>query len=188
YGKIVYPTDFDATKKYPGVYYLYNGPHVQLVQNTYPASGNLWYELLAQNGYVVFTLDGRGSSNRGLKFEQAIFRQLGTVEINDHMKGVDYLKSLPFVDGSRMGLHGWSYGGFMTTSIMLRKPGVFKAAVAGGPVIDWSLYEIMYTERYMDTPQENQKGYADNNLLNRVKDLKGKLLMIHGAIDDVVMW
>jgi dipeptidyl-peptidase-4 len=188
YGKIIYPVGFDANKKYPVVYYLYNGPHVQLVQNTYPASGNLWYELLAQKGYVVFTMDGRGSSNRGLKFEQAIFRQLGTVEINDHMKGVDYLKSLSFVDEKRMGLHGWSYGGFMTTSIMLRKPGVFKAAVAGGPVIDWSLYEIMYTERYMDSPQENPKGYAENNLLHRVKDLKGKLLMIHGAQDDVVVW
>lgn len=188
FGKIIYPVNFDASKKYPVVYYLYNGPHVQLVQNTYPASGNLWYELLAQKGYVVFTMDGRGSSNRGLKFEQAIFRQLGTVEINDHMKGVAYLQSLPFVDANRMGLHGWSYGGFMTTSIMLRQPGVFKAAVAGGPVIDWSLYEIMYTERYMDTPSENPKGYADNNLLKRVKDLKGKLLMIHGAQDDVVVW
>lgn len=188
FGKLVYPTDFDPNKKYPVIYYLYNGPHVQLVQNTYPASGNLWYELLAQKGYAVFTLDGRGSSNRGAAFEQAIFRQLGTLEINDHLKGVAYLKSLPFIDGNRMGVHGWSYGGFMTTSLMLRQPDVFKVAVAGGPVIDWSMYEIMYTERYMDSPQDNPKGYADNNLLTKTKNLKGKLLMIHGAQDDVVVW
>lgn len=188
FGKLIYPTDFDPNKKYPVIYYLYNGPHVQLVQNTYPASGNLWYELLAQKGYAVFTLDGRGSSNRGAAFEQAIFRQLGTLEINDHLKGVAYLKSLPFIDGSRMGVHGWSYGGFMTTSLMLRQPDVFKVGVAGGPVIDWSMYEIMYTERYMDSPQDNPKGYADNNLLTKTKNLKGKLLMIHGAQDDVVVW
>lgn len=188
FGKLIYPTDFDPSKKYPVIYYLYNGPHVQLVQNTYPASGNLWYELLAQKGYAVFTLDGRGSSNRGAAFEQAIFRQLGTLEINDHLKGVAYLKSLPFIDGNRMGVHGWSYGGFMTTSLMLRQPDVFKVGVAGGPVIDWSMYEIMYTERYMDSPQDNPKGYADNNLLTKTKNLKGKLLMIHGAQDDVVVW
>lgn len=188
FGKIIYPTNFDPNKKYPVIYYLYNGPHVQLVQNTYPASGNLWYDLLAQKGYVVFTLDGRGSSNRGLAFEQAIFRQLGTLEIQDHLKGVAYLKSQSFVDTNKMGVHGWSYGGFMTTSLMLRQPDVFKVGVAGGPVIDWSMYEIMYTERYMDSPKENPKGYTDNNLLTKTKNLKGKLLMIHGAQDDVVVW
>lgn len=188
YGKLIYPTGFDLSKKYPVIVYLYNGPHVQLVTNTFPASGNLWYEYMAQHGYLVFTMDGRGSGNRGLKFEQATFRQLGTVEMNDQLKGVDYLKSLSFVDADRMGVHGWSFGGFMTTSLMLRHPGVFKCAVAGGPVIDWSMYEIMYTERYMDTPQENPKGYADNNLLTKTKNLKGKLLMIHGAQDNVVVW
>ncbi|RQO32337.1 S9 family peptidase [Taibaiella sp. KBW10] len=188
FGKIVYPANFDRTKKYPTIVYLYNGPHVQLVTNTYPASGNLWYEYMAQRGYVIFTMDGRGSGNRGQKFEQATFRQLGTVEMNDQLVGVQYLKSLPFVDAARMGVHGWSFGGFMTTSLMLRHPGVFKVGVAGGPVIDWSLYEIMYTERYMDMPQENPKGYADNNLLTKVDQLKGKLLMIHGAQDDVVVW
>lgn len=188
YGKIIYPTGFDAKKKYPVIVYLYNGPHVQLITNNFPASGNLWYEYMAQHGYIVFTMDGRGSGNRGLKFEQATFRQLGTNEMNDQLKGVEYLKSLPFVDGNRMGVHGWSFGGFMTTSLMLRHPGVFKCAVAGGPVIDWSMYEIMYTERYMDTPQENPDGYADNNLLTKVQHLKGKLLMIHGAQDPVVVW
>ncbi|WP_294304863.1 S9 family peptidase [uncultured Chryseobacterium sp.] len=188
YGKIILPTNFDPNKKYPVIVYLYNGPHLQLVTNTFPASGNLWYEYMAQNGYIIFTMDGRGSANRGMKFEQAVFRNLGTNEMNDQMKGVEYLKSLPYVDAGRMGIHGWSFGGFMTTSFMLRKPDVFKVGVAGGPVIDWSMYEIMYGERYMDTPQENPQGYATANLLDKVQNLKGKLLMIHGAQDDVVVW
>lgn len=188
YGKIILPTDFDAGKKYPVIVYLYNGPHLQLVTNTFPASGNLWYEYMAQNGYIIFTMDGRGSANRGMKFEQAVFRNLGTTEMNDQMKGVDFLKSLPYVDAQRMGIHGWSFGGFMTTSFMLRKPDVFKVGVAGGPVIDWKMYEIMYGERYMDTPEENPQGYAAANLLDKVQNLKGKLLMIHGAQDDVVVW
>lgn len=188
YGKMILPTDFDASKKYPAIVYLYNGPHLQLITNTFPASGNLWYEYMAQNGYIIFTMDGRGSANRGLKFEQAVFRNLGTTEMNDQMKGVEYLQSLPYVDSERLGIHGWSFGGFMTTSFMLRKPDVFKVGVAGGPVIDWSMYEIMYGERYMDTPQENPQGYATANLLDKVQNLKGKLLMIHGAQDDVVVW
>ncbi len=188
YGKLIYPVNFDPAKKYPVIVYLYNGSHVQLITNSFPASGNLWYEYMAQHGYVIFSMDGRGSSNRGLKFEQATHRQLGTREMEDQLQGVTYLKSLPFVDADRMGVHGWSFGGFMTTSLMLRHPGVFKVAVAGGPVIDWSMYEIMYTERYMDSPQDNPKGYADNNLLTKTQNLKGKLLMIHGAQDDVVVW
>lgn len=188
YGKIILPTNFDPNKKYPAIVYLYNGPHLQLVTNNFPASGNLWYEYMAQHGYIIFTMDGRGSSNRGLKFEQAVFRNLGTNEMNDQMKGVEYLKSLPYVDAGRMGIHGWSFGGFMTTSFMLRYPEVFKVGVAGGPVIDWKMYEIMYGERYMDTPQENPEGYAKANLLDKVQNLKGKLLMIHGAQDDVVVW
>lgn len=188
FGKIILPTDFDPHKKYPAIVYLYNGPHLQLITNSFPASGNLWYEYMAQNGYIIFTMDGRGSSNRGMKFEQAVFRNLGTTEMSDQMKGVEYLKSLPYVDNEKLGIHGWSYGGFMTTSFMLHQPEVFKVGVAGGPVIDWSMYEIMYGERYMDTPQENPEGYAKSNLLDKVQNLKGKLLMIHGAQDDVVVW
>lgn len=188
YGKLILPTGFDASKKYPVIVYLYNGPHLQLITNSFPASGNLWYEYMAQRGYVVFSMDGRGSSNRGLKFEQAVFGNLGTTEMDDQMKGVEYLKSLPYVDAGKMGIHGWSFGGFMTTSFMLKHPEVFKVGVAGGPVIDWSMYEIMYTERYMDTPKENLEGYAKANLLDKVQNLKGKLLMIHGAQDDVVVW
>ena len=188
YGKIILPLNFDSTKKYPVVVYLYNGPHVQLVKNTFPASGNLWYEYMAQHGYIMFVMDGRGSSNRGRAFEQATFRQLGTKEMDDQLKGVAYLKSLKYVDANRMGIHGWSFGGFMTTSMMLRHPGVFKVGVAGGPVMDWSMYEIMYTERYMDTPKENPKGYADAQLYDKIKNLKGKLLLIHGTDDTTVVW
>lgn len=182
------PTDFDSTKKYPVLVYLYNGPHSQLVTNRWMAGGELWYQYMAQKGFIVFTLDGRGTSYRGKDFEQAIHRQLGTKEIEDQLKGVEYLKSLSYVDGNRLGVHGWSYGGFMTTSLMTRNAGVFKVGAAGGPVIDWSYYEIMYGERYMDMPQENKEGYDKNNLLNHVDKLKGKLLMIHGAQDDVVVW
>ncbi|CAL1517644.1 DPP IV N-terminal domain-containing protein [Chitinophaga sp. MM2321] len=188
YGKLILPVDFDSTKKYPVIVYLYNGPNVQLIRNTFPYSGNLWYEYMAQRGYVIFTMDGRGSANRGMAFEQATFRELGTVEMNDQLQGVAYLHSLPFINRQKMGVHGWSYGGFMTTSLMLRHPGVFQAAVAGGPVIDWSMYEIMYTERYMDTPQENPEGYAAANLLTQTKNLQGHLLLIHGTNDDVVVW
>ena len=188
YAKIILPTDFDPTKKYPVIVYLYNGPHLQLVTNSFPASGNLWYEFMAQKGYIIFTMDGRGSSNRGLKFEQAIFRNAGETEMKDQIKGVEYLKSLPYVDAQKMGIHGWSYGGFMTTSFMLKHPEIFKVGVAGGPVIDWNMYEIMYTERYMDSPKTNPEGYKKANLLDKVQNLKGNLLMIHGAQDNVVVW
>lgn len=187
YARIIKPTDFDSTKKYPVLVYLYNGPHSQLVTNTWMAGGELWYQYMAQKGFIVFTIDGRGTDNRGKDFSQATHRQLGTKEMEDQLKGVDYLKSLAYVDGNRIGIHGWSFGGFMTTSLMTRNPGIYKVGVAGGPVIDWTYYEIMYTERYMDMPQENKEGYEKNNLLNYVDKLKGKLLMIHGAQDPVVV-
>lgn len=188
YGKLILPVKFNERKKYPVVVYLYNGPHVQLIRNTFPESGNLWYEYMAQRGYVVFTMDGRGSANRGYDFESAMWGKLGTVEMEDQLKGVEYLKSLPFVDSKRMGVHGWSFGGFMTTSLMLRHPGVFKVGVAGGPVMDWKMYEIMYTERYMNTSEENPQGYEDANLLTKTKNLRGKLLLIHGTDDATVVW
>jgi dipeptidyl-peptidase 4 len=188
YGRILLPANFDANKKYPVIVYLYNGPHVQLIKNTFPESGNLWYDYLTQHGYIVFTMDGRGSGNRGFEFESATFGKLGTIEMEDQMIGVKYLQSLPYVDANKMGIHGWSFGGFMATSFMLRKPDIFKVAVAGGPVMDWNKYEIMYTERYMDSPEKNKKGYDDNNLLTKTNNLKGKLLLIHGTDDDVVVW
>ena len=188
YGKLILPTDFDSTKKYPTIVYLYNGPNVQLIHNSFPESGNLWYEYMAQHGYIIFTMDGRGSWNRGLAFEQSTYRKLGDVEMEDQLKGVEYLKKLSYVDADRMGIHGWSFGGFMTTSMMVKHPGIFKCAVAGGPVMDWKMYEVMYTERYMSTPKENPDGYAKAGLLDKVKGLNGKLLLIHGTSDDVVVW
>jgi dipeptidyl-peptidase-4 len=185
--RLIKPSNFDASKKYPVVVYVYNGPHAQLVTNNFLGGASLWMNYLAEKGYLVFTVDGQGSANRGRDFEQIIYRQLGTQEIEDQMVGVEWLKSQPYVDASRMAVHGWSYGGFMTTSIMLRKPGVFKVGVAGGPVIDWALYEVMYCERYMDTPQENPEGYKASDVTQYVKNLQGDLLMIHGADDDVVV-
>lgn len=186
--RIITPPNMEPGKKYPVVVYVYGGPHAQMVTNSWLGGSNLWMQYMAQQGYIMFTVDNRGSNNRGFEFENATHRQLGTVEMEDQLKGVEYLKSLPYVDAERLGVHGWSYGGFMTTSLMSRKPGTFKAGVAGGPVIDWKYYEIMYTERYMDSPEQNKEGYDKNNLLNYVKDLQGKLLMIHGTVDDVVVW
>jgi dipeptidyl-peptidase-4 len=188
YCRMYLPVDFDAKKKYPVVVYLYNGPHSQMVSNSWLSGTDLWYHYMAQRGFIMFTLDGRGTAYRGKKFEQAIHRQLGTPEMEDQLCGVNYLKTLPYVDTNRMGVHGWSYGGFMTSSLMTRYPNVFKAGVAGGPVIDWSYYEIMYGERYMDSPQENPDGYKNNNVLNHIGNLKGKLLLIHGTDDNVVVW
>jgi dipeptidyl-peptidase-4 len=189
YARLITPPGFDPSKKYPAVIYVYGGPHVQLVTDSWLGGGNLWMQMMAEKGYVVFTVDSRGSGNRGLPFEQATFRQLGTQELADQLKGVDYLKSLPYVDAQRIGVHGWSYGGFMTTTMLTRAPeGTFKVGVAGGPVIDWRLYEVMYTERYMDTPEQNPEGYQKANLLGYVPNLKAPLLMIHGTVDDVVVW
>ena len=187
YTRLIKPSNFDATKKYPVLVYVYGGPHAQMITNSYLDGANLWMYWMAEQGYLVFTVDNRGSDNRGFAFESVIHAQLGNNEIDDQMKGVEYLKSLPYVDGNRLAVHGWSYGGFMTTSLMTRKSDTFKVGVAGGPVIDWKWYEVMYGERYMDTPAENQKGFDQANVTNYAKDLKGKLLLIHGTNDDVVV-
>lgn len=188
YMNLYKPVNYDANKKYPVVVYWYGGPHAQLITNGWNAgAGDYWSRYMAQNGYVVLTVDVRGSDNRGKAFEQSMFRRAGEVQMEDMMNAVDYLKSQPYVDAENMGLFGWSFGGFATTDFMLTHPGVFKAAVAGGPVINWQFYEVMYTERYMDTPQENPEGYAATYLSNRVDQLKGKLLLIHGQQDPVVV-
>ncbi len=186
--RLIKPIDFDPSKKYPVIVYVYGGPHAQLVSDSWLGGAGLFLNYLAQQGFAVFTLDNRGSANRGRDFEQAIFRNLGEQEINDQMTGVEYLQSLPWIDKERIGVTGWSYGGFMTTSLMLRKPDVFKVGVCGGPVIDWRYYEVMYGERYMDTPEDNPEGYENANLLNYVDNLKGKLLVIHGTSDPTVVW
>ncbi|WP_461631597.1 S9 family peptidase [Labilibaculum euxinus] len=188
YYRMVKPADFDPNKKYPVVVYVYGGPHAQLVTDNWLGGSRLWEQYMAQNGYLIYVLDNRGSANRGKEFEAIIHRQCGQPEMADQMKGVEFLKSLPYVDVDRIGVHGWSYGGFMTISLITNYPDVFKVAVAGGPVIDWKWYEVMYGERYMDTPEENPEGYAMTSLLTKAKDLKGKLLICQGAIDNTVLW
>ena len=188
YYRLIKPVDFDPAKKYPVIVYVYGGPHAQLVNDTWLGGGGFFLQYLATQGYVVFTLDNRGSAHRGMAFESIIHRQLGKTEMEDQMVGIDFLKSKPWVDQERIGVHGWSFGGFMTTSLMTHHSDVFKVGVAGGPVIDWKYYEIMYGERYMDTPEENPDGYKASSLLPKAKDLNGKLLIIHGAMDPTVVW
>ena len=187
YCRLIKPNNFDPTKKYPVIVYVYGGPHAQLVNKTWLNDARWWQYYMATKGYIAFTVDSRGSDNRGKEFENIIYRQLGVVETSDQMKGIDYLKSLPYVDSTRIGVHGWSYGGFMTLNLILKHPETFKVGVAGGPVVDWSMYEVMYGERYMDSPEENPDGYTNANMLNYIENLKGKLMIIHGVQDHTVV-
>ncbi len=187
YYRMVKPHDFDPTKKYPTVVYVYGGPHAHNVEASWHWHSRSWETYMAQKGYIVFILDNRGSENRGRDFEQVTFRQLGQVEMLDQMQGVAYLRSLPYVDMQRLGVHGWSFGGFMTISLMLNYPDTFKVGVAGGPVIDWKWYEVMYGERYMDTPQTNPEGYEKTSLINKAGNLKGRLQIITGYNDPTVV-
>jgi len=188
YCRLIKPMNFDPTQEYPVFFYVYGGPHSQLVNDSWLGAAGIFQNYMAQQGYVLFTMDNRGTANRGLDFEQAIFRNLGQLEVEDQMKGVEYLKSIDFVDPDRIGVDGWSYGGFLTISMMLNHPGVFKVGCAGGPVIDWKYYEIMYGERYMDTPKTNPEGYENANLLNLVDQLEDKLLILQGTEDNTVVW
>ena len=187
YYRMVKPADFNPEKKYPTVVYVYGGPHANNVQASWHWASRSWETYMAQKGYIIFILDNRGSQYRGRAFEQATFHQLGQIEMQDQMKGVDYLRTLPYVDMNRLGVHGWSFGGFMTISLMTNYPDVFKVGVAGGPVIDWKWYEVMYGERYMGTPQNNPEGYAKTSLISKAKDLKGKLQIITGYNDNTVV-
>lgn len=187
YTRLIKPSNFDPNKKYPVLVYVYGGPHAQMITNSWMDGANLWMHWMAEQGYLVFTLDNRGSGERGFAFESGIHRQLGKLEMEDQMTGVEYLKSLGYVDANRLAVHGWSFGGFMTSSLMLCQGETFKVGVAGGPVTDWKYYEIMYGERYMDQPDENPEGYEQASLLNHAKNLKGDLLLIHGTSDDVVV-
>ena len=184
YYRLIKPADFDPTKKYPAIVYVYGGPHAQMIVNNWNYAARGWDLYMANKGYILFTVDNRGSSNRGLEFENCTFRHLGIEEGKDQVKGVEFLQSLPYVDGNRIGVHGWSFGGHMTTALMLRYPDLFKVGVAGGPVIDWGYYEVMYGERYMDTPQTNPEGYKQCNLKNLAPNLKGHLMIIHDDHDD----
>lgn len=187
YYRMVKPSDFDPQKKYPTVVYVYGGPHAHNVDASWHWASRSWETYMAQKGYLLFILDNRGSENRGRDFEQATFHQLGQIEMQDQMEGVKFLKSLPYVDADRLGVHGWSFGGFMTISLMTNYPDVFKVGVAGGPVIDWKWYEIMYGERYMGTPQSNPDGYAKTSLVNKAGQLKGRLQIITGYNDATVV-
>ena len=187
YWRMVKPVNFDPNKKYPTIIYVYGGPHAHNVDARWNYCSRGWETYMAEKGYLLFILDNRGSENRGKDFEQATFRQLGQIEMQDQMKGVEYLKTLPYVDADKIGVHGWSFGGFMTISLMTNYPDVFKVGVAGGPVIDWHWYEVMYGERYMDTPQTNPEGYKKTSLLYTAKNLKGKLQIIQGLNDVTVV-
>jgi len=188
YCRMITPPGFDPAKKYPVLVYVYGGPHAQLVTNSWMGGASMFLYYMAQEGYLVFTLDNRGSAHRGRDFEQALHRNMGTIEVEDQADGVAYLKSLPYVDADRIGVNGWSYGGFMTISLMLKQADDFKVGVCGGPVTDWKYYEIMYGERYMDTPESNPEGYEEASLLNHADKLQGDLLIIHGTSDPVVVW
>ena len=185
---LVKPLNMDSTKQYPAIVYVYGGPHAQLVTGSWMGGVSGWDIYMARRGYAIFTVDSRGSANRGHAFETVIHRNLGVNEMADQVKGVEFLKTKSFIDKDRIGVHGWSYGGFMTTNLMCSYPDIFKVGVAGGPVIDWSNYEIMYGERYMDHPKENPEGYKNANLKLKAKNLRGRLLLIHGDIDPVVVW
>ena len=188
YTRLIKPYNFDSSKNYPVIVYVYGGPHAQLITDEWTAGAGIYLNYLAQEGFLVFTLDNRGSADRGEAFEQCIHRQCGQLEMRDQMVGVEWLKTLPYVDADRIGSDGWSYGGFMSTSLKINHPEVFKVSVAGGPVLDWKYYEIMYGERYMDMPQENPEGYELTSLENKTDKLEGKLLMIHCTTDPVVVW
>jgi len=191
------PCNFDPSKKYPLIVYVYGGPHSQMVQDKWLANIRMWELVMAQKGYAVYVQDNRGTQNRGSEFEKAINRQCGQAEAADQFAGLEeLLKRNPWIDRSRIGVHGWSYGGFMTLTMACERPGTFKAAVAGGPVIDWKWYEVMYGERYMDTEADNPDGFLRTGLVGKVAGLKEardagipvSVLICQGAIDDTVVW
>ncbi len=187
YYRMVTPPDLDPGRKYPAIVYVYGGPGTRLVEARWHYMSRGWETYMAQKGYVMFILDNRGSAGRGRDFEQATFRRLGVEEMRDQMRGVEYLGTLEYVDTARIGVHGWSYGGFMATGLMTTYPETFKVGVAGGPVINWKWYEVMYGERYMDTPQANPEGYADTDLTAKAGNLKGRLQVIIGSDDPTVV-
>jgi len=188
YCRMITPPDFDTSKIYPVIVYVYGGPHNQLIRNSWLSGAGIYLNYLSQRGYIVFSLDNRGSANRGFEFESVIHRHVGMYEVEDQICGINYLKQLHYVDTTRIGLDGWSYGGFMVINLMLQHPQTFKAGCAGGPVCDWKYYEAMYGERYMDTPEENPEGYQNSSLLSKANCLNRRLLVIHCTTDPVVVW
>lgn len=189
YYRLFYPRDYDPSKTYPLIVYVYGGPHSQMVTNSWLGNVRMWEMLMAQKGYFVYVQDNRGTQNRGAAFEKAINRQCGKAEGEDQMAGIEVLlKRFPNIDRGRIGVHGWSYGGFMTLSMVCDNPGFFKTAVAGGPVIDWKWYEVMYGERYMDNPLTNPEGFENSSLISKADKLNGRVLICQGVMDDTVVW
>jgi dipeptidyl-peptidase-4 len=187
-GWMIKPADFDPAKKYPVLMYVYGGPGSQTVRNSWGGQNFLWYQILAQKGYIVASVDNRGTGARGKQFKSVTYKHLGKWETHDQIEGAKYLASLPYVDGSRIGIWGWSYGGYMTLMSMLSGSGVFKTGVSVAPVTHWKFYDSIYTERYMLTPQENPDGYEESAPLAHAGKLTGNLLEIHGTADDNVHW
>jgi dipeptidyl-peptidase-4 len=183
---MIKPPDFDSSKKYPVLVYLYAGPHAQSVRNSWSGSNFLWHQLMAQKGYIIFTVDNKSASGRGHMSEVIVHRKFGETELADQLAGVAYLKSLPYVDGARIGIWGWSYGGYMTCYAMLNGGEAYKAGFAGAPVTDWRQYDTIYTERYMGLPKDNPEGYKQSSPVTHAAKLKGKLLIAHGTGDDNV--
>jgi dipeptidyl-peptidase-4 len=183
---IIKPPEFNPQKKYPVLVYTYGGPHAQVVRNAWGGANFLWHELMAQKGYIIFSVDNRGSAGRGHAFESPLHFRLGAQELSDQRDGVQYLKSLPYVDTNRIGIWGWSYGGHMTLHAMFEAGDDFKVGFAGGPVTDWRYYDSIYTERYLGLPQKNEKGYQDSSPVKYASQLKGKLMIAHGTGDDNV--
>ena len=183
---IIKPPDFHPQTKYPVLVYTYGGPHAQVVRNGWGGANFLWHQLMAQKGYIIFSLDNRGSGGRGHPFETPLHFRMGAQELSDQRDGVQYLKALSYVDSNRIGVWGWSYGGYMTLHAMFEAGGDFKAGFAGGPVTDWRYYDTIYTERYLGLPQKNEKGYQDSSPVKYASQLKGKLLIAHGTGDDNV--
>lgn len=188
YASLIKPADFDPNRRYPVVVYVYGGPHAQVVRDAWAGRTALFHQYLASRGFLVFSLDNRGSGARGREFERALLSRLGHVELEDQLAGVAYLRTLPHVDASRIGIWGWSYGGFMTCYALTNAPGIFRAGAAVAPVTDWRLYDSIYTERYLKLPADNPDGYRDSSPVNQAERLSGALLLIHGTGDDNVHW
>jgi dipeptidyl-peptidase 4 len=186
YYRLFKPANFDPSKRYPAIVDVYGGPGVQRVLDTW--MGSSFTQILTRAGYVVFQLDNRGTAFRGTAFQSPIHDKLGDVEVADQVLGARWLGSQSYIDAARIGVWGWSYGGYMTLMLMFKAPDVFRAGVAGAPVTDWALYDTHYTERYLDTPQNNAAGYAASSVLPYAKDLRGKLLVMHGMADDNVLF
>ena len=184
---LIKPPDFNPSEKYPVLIYTYGGPCSQIVRNSWGGGiGRLWHQLMAQKGYIIFGLDNRGTGGRGTEWMRTVYRNLGEYEVRDNVSGVKYLRTLPYVDENRIGIWGWSYGGYTTCMCMLKEPEYFKVGVAVAPVTDWKNYDTIYTERYMDTPEDNPEGYQTSSAMQYADQLEGKLLLVHGSSDDNV--